>query len=589
MSSGLLDRSTELLPGYRIEPETGAWLTLPWPEDPDEREALARRSIGPQVIDWSEGRSPDGSPGLIDHLTGRPWRWTPGQKRFLILWYEVRPDGRWRYRSGVKRGAKGTGKDPMCAAWLLCELIGPTQLDGWSDDDRPIGVRHRLPLVQIAANSEAQAKDVLRVANGMVSYDARTFYGIDTGDTRTIVQGGGRLELLTASEKSSEGDPATAIGLNESHHMTESSGGHKVAAVARRNVGKSPATIQARVLEFTNAHQSGSDSTAEQSFTAWQIQTSGAGKRQDILYDSREAPPDTDLWDDTQRMAGLHAAYADAPWADLERLSDEILDNRTSIADAVRYYLNGLGAAEDAWIDPAKFDALARADEHVDDREQIAMFLDCSKSSDATGLVACRISDGYVFVLGVWSRPHGDRGKTWLVPRPEVDASVRAAFERFKVVWFGVDPSPARDDATEALYWADLTQAWHRDFRRKVLVYATPGDRQGSAVLFDMRQSAPGGRQRLRMFTLAAEETVQAIDQDASLIWDGHPMLRIHAHNSKARANEFGVSLSKVTRDSSKLIDLAVCMVGARLGRKLALASGKVRRKRTSRQVVIMS
>ena len=131
---------------------------------------------------------------------------------------------------------------------------------------------------------------------------------------------------------------------------------------------------------------------AEHSYNAWQAQVAGKAKRHDILYDSIEAPPTTDLNDDNSRMAGLAAAYADAPWADLDRLSDEILDWRTTVADSIRYYMNGLGAAEDAWIDPKNFDACAEPDVVVDDGEQIAMFLDCSKSSDATGLVACRLS-----------------------------------------------------------------------------------------------------------------------------------------------------------------------------------------------------
>jgi hypothetical protein len=138
-------------------------------------------------------------------------------------------------------------------------------------------------------------------------------YGIDAGRTRTTITGGGRIELLTASEASSEGDPATAILLNESHHMTASNGGHAVAATARRNVGKSPAYIQARLLELTNAHQQGADAVAERSFEAWQLQAAGKTKRVDILYDSREAPPSTRLDDDGSLMAGLRAAYGDAP------------------------------------------------------------------------------------------------------------------------------------------------------------------------------------------------------------------------------------------------------------------------------------
>jgi hypothetical protein len=69
------------------------------------------------------------------HAPHRPWRWTPGQKRFLILWYAL-TDG-WPlpvYRSGVKRGAKGTGKDPMLAAMCDAELLGP--VEPYDVDDR---------------------------------------------------------------------------------------------------------------------------------------------------------------------------------------------------------------------------------------------------------------------------------------------------------------------------------------------------------------------------------------------------------------------------------------------------------------------
>lgn len=562
---------SELPPGYFVDPwfGTDAWCSLPYPLEPEEKRALLAQSIGPQVIDWAEGRREDeDGPGLIHHLTGDAWRYTPGQKRFLILWYSYDPEtGRWVYRSGLKRGAKGTGKDPFAGAWLNGELIGPTLLapdgnGGWR------GIRHRMPLVQVAANSEAQAKDVLRVANAQLPRRTREFFGADCGETRTIVADGGRLEILTASEKTSEGDPATAIALNESHHMTESNGGHRTAEVARRNVGKSPRELQARLCEFTNAHTPGSDSVAERTYNAWQAQASGKAKRVDILYDSIEAPPNLDIYTEQGLREFLRAAYADAPWSDLERLAGEVLDPRTSVADTIRFYGNGLAAREDAWVDPRRFDELARPDLIVHDGEQIALFLDCSKSSDATGIVACRLDDGHIFTVGMWQRPHGERGKGWLAPREEVDATVRGVFGRYKVCWFGVDPSPARDDTDESLYWMRLIDAWHRDFRGEVLVWATPGDQTGNAVLFDMRNL-----QRVRQFTEAAMQTVKDIE-DGVLSHDGDAALRMHVHNARRRTNQWGESLGKVTRDSSNLVDLAVCMVGARMGRRVVLNSG---------------
>lgn len=555
---------------------------------------LVRSSLGPALIDWAEGRTDE--PGLIDYMTGQPWRFTAGQKRFLILWYHVNDSGRFTYRSGVKRGAKGTGKDPFAAAWCNGELRGPVELHDWDDKTgRPIGRSRGFPLVQVMSNSEAQSKDVLRIANAMWSSEAREFYDLDCGETRTVVKTGGRLEVPPSSEASAEGDPATAIALNETHHMTRQSGGHNVAAVARRNVGKSPATIQARSIEFTNAHRQGMDSVAEQAFIAWQKQQHRKyrGKR-DILYDSIEAPPNTDILTEEGRMAGLRAAYMDAPWGDLERLSDEMMDDRTSVADTIRFYLNGLAAEEDAWIEPANFDALAAPDTVVAEDDQIAMFLDCSKSEDATGLVACRLSDMFVFTVDCWQRPHGmDKKQPWRVPRSEVDAKVRESLAIYDVQWFGIDPSPAEDDTAEALYWRDVIDGLHRDFKDKLPVWATPGAATGNAVLFDMRISQTGGVKRNQEFTQTAEYVQKLIDEegiDGPLRHDGDSQLRTHVHNARNRPNQWGTSLSKVTRDSSKHVDLAVCMVGAVMGARTALNSGKVRkrRKRAPRRVVVL-
>ncbi|WP_222704422.1 hypothetical protein [Flaviflexus massiliensis] len=510
----------------------------------------------------------------------------------MIMWYAFDETGRFVYRSGVKRGAKGTGKDPFAAAMMLIEFIGPSQLVwdarlGWT------GVRHRMPLVQVGANSEAQAKDTMRIANSMLSKEARRYYEVDCGETATKLQDGtgGRMEVLTWSEGSTEGDPATFIALNESHHMT-GSGGHAIAAVARRNVGKSPRELQARLVEFTNAHRRGGDSAAERSFEAWQKQVSNKALLQDILYDSIEADPRLRIHVPDELKLGIEQAYSDAPWADTERLQAEALDARTSAGDTIRFYFNGLAAAEDAWVDPGKVDGLMMEDAVLEDREAIAIFADLSKSEDSTAVVACRLSDSAFFVLGVWQKPHGDRGKTWLAPRDEVKAAILEADERYRVVWLGVDPSPAEDDATEALYWQEMLDELHQHFSKKLKVWATPG-RGGSSILFDMRMSQTGGKSRNEEFTKTAMLVATLIDEsDPSngvipFTLEANPILRRHMHNAKRRPNLWGFTLGKETRDSPRKVDLAVCVVGARLGRDRALNSGKVksgRKRRTARR-----
>lgn len=573
-----------LLPGYTVDPETGAWTTLPWPGDPNlpyghpERLKLLPMSLGPQIILWAER-------WLVDPTTpGKTWKFTPGQKRFLHLWYAVDDRGRKVYRSGVKRGAKGTGKDPFLGSLAVIEFVGPVKFSHFTEITTPhgetrkvpIGVPHANSLVQIAANSKNQASKVLRMANSMMSRELCDTLGIDRGLTRTLVKGrGSRIDLLAKAEGSMEGDPATAVFLNESHHMNPGNGGTKVANVARRNVGKSPATLEARLLEATNAHSQGMESVAEESHEAWQNQVAGVAPLQDILYDSVEAEPGLDISDPDDIMRGLRQAYLDAPWADFERLLGEIMDTRTSVADTIRFYFNNLATAEDAWVEPRDFDALGHPDMIVEEKTKIALFLDCSKSGDATVLSGSRLSDGHVISLGCWRKPHGKRGEGWLAPREVVDAVVRECIETYKVQWFGVDPSPAEDEETGHLYWMPLIDQWHRDFQKKLPVWATPGA-GGHSVLFDMRLSQSGGVKRNQLFTEAAMQTYQDI-VEKKLTHDGNPILRQHVHNARRRPNQWGTSVGKINRSSDKLVDYCVSMIGARLGRQLALRSPKIK------------
>lgn len=561
--------------GYWRDFVSGSWRSLPWPDDL----ADLPPSLGWDLIEWAEQ-------WLVHHVTGEPWRFTKAQKRWLVLWYAIKPNGKWLYRRGVNRRAKGVGKSPLAAATCNIEMFGPVVFDHFDEAGNPIGRPHRLPLVQIAANSEDQAKDVLNVANAMVSKRLKAAVGFEAGKNGSATKSGGRLQVLTQSVKSAEGDPSTAIVFDEPHHATTSSGGKGMAAVCRRNVAKSPGG-QARIVEYTNAHEEAGDSVAEDTFNAWQNQVMGNTPALDILYDSCEAPGYLSLHEPTDVRAGIAAAYADAPWVDPERIEADIYDTDTTVADAIRYYFNATAANETGWVDPRAWAACARPLDIVADGEMIALGLDCSKNEDATGLVGVRISDGHVITFGVWARPKGwpTKGRNkreWLVPRNEVDAKVRWVHANYHVVAFYGDPSPTREDETEKSYWKALFDAWHRDFAAGYAVKASGRN----ACEFDMRLSTPGGLDRNRRFTEEAMATVVAVDEDQSLTHDGDPALQLHVFKAHRRTNQWGYSLGKRTRDSKELVDLAVTMVIARLARTDAIRSGKIKKRRTGKVFV---
>lgn len=80
----------------------------------------------------------------------------------------------------------------------------------------------------------------------------------------------------------------------------------------------------------------------------------------------------------------------------------------------------------------------------------------------------------------------------------------------------------------------------------------------------------------MRLFTEQAMQTVEEIEVDGTLTHDGNPILRQHVFNARRRPNQWGIGLGKLNRASEKKVDYAVAMVGARLGRRLVLKSGKV-------------
>lgn len=563
--------------GYRWH-EGGGVCSIPWPDDVSGLPL----SLGPLVIAWAEGLLD--SPPLVNPTTGEDWRFTKGQKRFLHLAYAVSDEGRWVYRRLVKRAAKGAGKDPFGAVCCLIEACGPCRPAGFDSSGEPLGVEVGLPLVQIGSNSEKQSKQLMWVVNGLMSSDFKSFYGVDCGKSQTWFGNGGRVEIVSNSESSAEGDPATFFVLNESHHMTRSSGRHRLAAVARRNSAKGPLGM-ARVLELTNAYMPGEDSVAENTHVSWQLQVSGKARVADILYDSLEAEPGLDMSNPDDVRLGICQAYAESPWVDVDRIWHEALDPDVPVTDSVRFYHNVVPENLDSWVVPSDWDACT-ADVVLDQVvDELVLFLDCSKSGDTTALVGCRVSDGAVFRLGDWSRPRGVLGEGWLAPREEVDGLVRHYLSQWKTRVLWVDPSPARDDSTEQAYWQEMIDGLHRDYAKVLELWALPGAK-GHSVVWDMRNMKPGGREHLRVFTEEAELTEQAVSEHR-LLHDGDKMLRLHVLNARRAPNQFGVSLGKQSRDSKQMVDLAVAMVGARAARRVLLNHRASSRKRAKRPVLV--
>lgn len=514
-------------------------------------------SLGGYVWQWCSDyiRQPDGPDA------GQPWRFTPEQIAFLHCLYAIDEHGRFTFNRAVLRRAKGWGKSPFMAAIALAELCGPVRFGGFDASGEPVAIPASMPWIQIAGVSEKQTVNTMSMVLGMIGESPIVDdYALDPGLTRIYAAGGGKLEPITASAPTAEGARPSFVVLDESHHWLASNGGHKLAEVIRRNLGKSRDGA-ARSVETTNAHEPGFDSVAERSYEAWQAVLAGRTRRTGLLYDAREAPPDVELADEAALMAALAQTYGDSSWVDLDRIAGEIYDPGTPPDVSRRFYLNQIVAASDAWVVPHEWDSGADATLALHDGEQIALGFDGSRTDDSTALVACRIDDGALFLLHVQEAPDGPDRAAWEVDRDLVDGAVRQAFDRYSVQALFSDVHP----------WESYVDAWSADFGAGLAVKAS----ERSAVGFDMRS-------KTLLFTRAAESFAQAVT-DGEIRHDGDGVLRTHVHNARRRINRHGVALGKEHRESARKIDAAVAAVLARAARTEVVVRGRSKSRRTGR------
>ncbi len=423
---------------------------------------------------------------------GEPFVPTREQATYAAKWYRLDGRGRFVHRRAAKREAKGKGKSPEAAALALVEFSGPVVFDGWDADGEPVGRPHPSPWVQVAACSEDQAGNTYSALFEMLrDSPALDEFGIDLGLTRVHRKGGpGRIEAVTASAGSREGQPVTFAVLDETHYWLPNNGGRRLAATIRRNVAK----MSGRTVETTNAFLPGEGSVAEETHKAAEKGEAG------LLYQATEAPWVEDLSDKRALKKALKIAYGDSTWVDLDRIVAECNDPATDPSDARRFYLNQLVKGAEQAIDPRTWADLSDAGRVVADGEQIAAGFDGSISDDATALVGCT-RDGHLFNIEVWQRPPG-APHGWRIPRAEVHDAILRARERWNLGRLYCDP---------AKWWSEIEE-WAETFGE---------DRKGDpiVVMFDTNQP--------RRMAPACDRFTTAI-AEGSLSHDGASVLSAH-------------------------------------------------------------
>jgi hypothetical protein len=551
----LLERTTP--------PEDLAWPPIKigptWQWDDDTGWALPEATLGWGFLSWTGH--------WLTGRGGKPWTWTAEQTRFLLWYYSIDPDsllGDFAFHSSRFQRLKGHGKDPLAAGVSAGSLHAPIVFDRW-EGDRPIGRDEPDAWTQILAVNLDQTKNTMKLFPGLIPQETRSYYGIQIGKRNVWSDGDRRqIEAVTNSVLAIEGGRPTQIIRAEIQNWLEANGGHEMVAALEGNAAKAEIGKPARILDIFNAYRAGRDSVAERARVNYDdLEAAGIDPTSHgVLWDSLEAPPEAPLTA-KDAPAVVESIRGDSVWLDTRpngRIVKSILNPDNSASESRRKWYNQVSGAEDAWADPRWVDGNRVKDKalHLQPGDRVVLFGDGSKSGDDTGLLACRLSDGFVQTL---HHQHPAAGE--LVDKAKLDAAVDVAFETYKVVAFWFDPSHAKadDQVDEDRFWWPLVDKWHKKYSRRLdkKFWPVKSGPRAHSIAFDMLTTPAQ-----QIFQPAVTQAAEDLKAGVAPHHGGGP-LRLHMKAAKRREGRFGVSIGKEHRSSKRKVDLAVCFVGARM------------------------
>lgn len=497
-------------------------------------------TLGWQIADWMIDN-------LVHGVTGEPLELTDESLDFILNAYAVDDNGRWLYDRSAMRRARGTGKSPLAAALACAELCGPVRFGGWDEDGYAIGVPEPAPWVQVIAITMEQTKPIMDIARASFSEAAIEKYGLEIGVEAIIkmhaVDGGGhgRLQAIPNNPRAMRGPRPTAVFADEVSEWITSNGGHEAMVRIFSNLAKNPGG-RARLFEFCNAFEPGLESHAEKTYNAYVQQMELFGRSR-ILYDSLEADPSLRLTVQSELEEAIRQAAGDAHWLDIQRLVNQAIDGGSSPTIFRREHLNQILSSDDSLISMPLFDTLAQGVEPLTKYDAITLGFDGSLSGDGTAIVAFRLSDRSFHLLAYWEPPEKQdpNSPKWRIDEEMVDETFRAYMENFNVVAAACDVHP----------FESWVYAWEKEFGQKMQAKVSPAGQ----LIRDNRSDQRG-------LTYLCEALVNEIESEKIRFYSTLMMKR-HWANAKRRLNRWGFSFGKITKSSTRRVDIVAASLMA--------------------------
>lgn len=537
------------------------------------------RSLGWLAVAWIEHFCRHG-PGDVQ---GQPVVHGDEYTGFIVDCYALDENGRRLYDSGFLSRSKGTDKSGQGARFGLFEALGPCRFAGFArggevyedpwglgfryvyEQGEPMGRPVNVPFVRIMATEETQTSNVFDSIYFNLTDEGCPLAhvpGLDVGLGRVRLPDGGEITPSTSGAASKDGGKETWVSFDESHLMTTPEL-RRMYATVTRNLRKRKQTAETWYLETTTMYAAGENSVAERTFAEAQALAEGRKRgRHRLLYDHRWGECD-DLSNEAALRAAIVDAYGDAmAFNDLDGIVDEFHDTRTDPTDSRRFFLNTATSAADAWLTAPQWDGCGRPDLDLADGDLVCLGLDGSISHDATALVACRVPDGHLELLGVWEAPEGPDGDNWQVDRIAVDAALAQAMERFDVAGFFCDPA----------HWQDSVARWAAEWGERMRVKATATHplnwwtNRPKPMVAALERFHEAVLERRLSFTPAADRVGEAAQRALTL--------RRHTLNARRRPSRAGLQIGKPYPKSPHRIDSVMAAVLAFEARGQALAQG---------------
>ena len=531
------------------------------------------RSLGWLAVWWIEQFCVHG-PGDVQ---GTPVKLDDEFTAFIVDVYALDESGRRLYDSAFLSRAKGRAKSELAGFIVLFEALGPARFSYWAEGGEtyerngllytyskgePVGVELTAPFIRCLATEEGQAGNTYDNVHYNLS-EGPLAEGLPrdaAGLTRIFLPGGGEIIPSTASNSAKDGGKETMVVFDETHLYNRPEL-KRMYQTVRRNLAKRK-IAEPWSLETSTMYLPGEKSVAEETHELAKMIAEGKTKKQRLLFDHREAHADVDLTDEAQVRAALHETYG--PFAevmDIDRIIAEIYDPRNDPSDSRRYYFNQPTSARDAWLTAPEWNTCFDKRE-VKSSDEITLGFDGSRKrargvTDATALIGCRVSDGYLFEIKVWEQPNGPAGEDWAVPVDDVDYEVTKAFEMYNVV--GMFADPAR--------WESYVAKWESSYGKQLKARAS----QSNPISWWMTGN------RSYLVVRAVEQFYTAV-VDRELVHDGSRALTRHVLNARRRVGRSGITISKSTPESADKIDAAVAAVLAYQARLIALSKGEATR-----------